>query len=96
MIDMRTAEADYDDTVLIAHVCEIPSVLFTHRDDDDNAITYALVRRPADLDPSSIETDDDDNFPYLVYYADTATHAYFTVADFNVAEPIIHVLANLD
>jgi len=92
MIDMRTADADYDDSVLIAHVADIPSVLFTHRDDDDNAVTYALVRRPAhDI---TVETDDDDNFPFLVYYADVATNAYFTVADFNVAEPIIHALAN--
>lgn len=92
MIDMRTAESDYDDTVLIAHVRDIPSVLFTHRDEDDNAITYALVRRPThDI---TVESDDDDGFPFLVYYADVATSAFFTVADSAVPEPIIHALAN--
>jgi len=46
MLDLRTAASNFDDSVLISHVRDLPTAaLITLIDPDDNEpLTYALVR----------------------------------------------------
>ena len=89
LIDMRMAEAGCDDTVLEQHARTFPAaVLFTDRFDGE-LTTYALVPRP---DYAITLEGDDDGAPYVVYYADAATTAFFPASDFYIDSEVVFAL----